>query len=793
MRVAGAACWRSPGWSFVWCHGSLASRRRRPRVLGRLRHRCRRSGRCPTRSRRRRPSISADGRWVVFSGMAGDRRSVFRTDRTNEHDDRAVAGAGRRAARATRCIRSCRPTAASSWRSPRSPSTCSATTTATTDGTSTGWSSPSAAGSRTGGSWSRPPSAPASPATTCSSIRRRRSPGRVPRSPTSIRPRVHPTGVATISIVDITVPINETGRVQQVAGMPAEAPGGAFLYRGARDPVISQNGRHLGVRLRHHRIRRAARAGATGPVVGELRHVAGLRLGPGRRRPASRRAVDLGPRRRAQRRRRSASPTCRRTAGSWCSARATARWCPPTSRNCTPDCPSQMYRFDRDTDRNGIFDEPPRRPQLALVSAVDAGVVDVGLPVGRRRPVVVAGGQRRRQPDRVRHRRHQPAAEPARRRRWRARDGDLLVAEFQLGQIRRVLDGSDTTGVPGAHGNPALSKTGQVIAFDTMAASAIAGRRRHAAATGRAVVTVEATPQLSLAALDFGTVLLGFESTELYAKVLNSGPAAFEPTAVESSSPNFKITGGTCIRGVIVAAGSSCSVNLTFNPTAPRAFSGTLTVRGVGAGGPSASDDAPRSRRRAGDAGRTRRRRLRRRGGRRRWRTGWRSTSRTSGSFRLGSSRLEIIGGTQPRRLPDHHRGVHAPSAQSRCELRRRGRVLADRRRLSQRAAGRRRPTTGSGAGRTRPPCSAASPGTSPSFAIAEPTARPGEQFLIGGSGFPANSVSRSASTTAARRSPRSRPAIDGTFLGERSRCRPESASGRGCWWPPARRAWWPA
>ena len=154
-----------------------------------------------------------------------------------------------------------------------------------------------------------------------------------------------------------------------------------------------------------------------------------------------------------------------------------------------------------------------------------------------------------------------------------------------LGSIRRVLDGADTTGVPGAHGNPALSKTGQVIAFDTMAAAAIPGADVAAGGDGRAVVTVESTPQLSLAALDFGTVLLGFESTELYATVLNAGPAAFEPSVVESSSPNFKITGGTCFRGIIVAAGAKCTINLTFNPTEPRAFEATLSVRGVGAGG----------------------------------------------------------------------------------------------------------------------------------------------------------------------------------------------------------------
>jgi hypothetical protein len=101
-------------------------------------------------------------------------------------------------------------------------------------------------------------------------------------------------------------------------------------------------------------------------------------------------------------------------------------------------------------------------------------------------------------------------------------------------------------------------------------------------------VTVAATPQLSLASLDFGTVLLGFESTELYAKVLNSGPAAFEPTNVLVSS-NFKITGGTCVRGVLVAAGTSCSVNLTFNPTEPRSYEGTLTISGDGANAPSVS------------------------------------------------------------------------------------------------------------------------------------------------------------------------------------------------------------
>ena len=261
---------------------------------------------------------------------------------------------------------------------------------------------------------------------------------------------------------------------------------------------------------------------------------------------------------------------------------------PANLTHCTPDCPSQVYRFDRDTDGNGIFDEPSRRPQLALVSAVDAGVVPLGLPEAGDAPswspAVNADGSQ------IAFVTDATNLLPSKRAGGGGdRDGDLLVAEFVLGSIRRVLDGADTTGVPGAHGDPALSKTGQVIAFDTMAAAAIPGTDVAAGGNGRAVVTVESTPQLSLAALDFGTVLLGFESTELYATVLNAGPAAFEPSVVESSSPNFKITGGTCFRGIIVAAGAKCTINLTFNPTEPRAFEATLSVRGVGAGGGSVS------------------------------------------------------------------------------------------------------------------------------------------------------------------------------------------------------------
>jgi hypothetical protein len=407
---------------------------------------------------------------------------------------------------------------------------------------------------------------------------------------------------------------------------------------------------------------------------------------------------------------------------------------PANLTNCNPDCPSQVYRFDRDTDGNGIFDEPARRPRLALVSAVDAGVVPLGLPEAGDAPswapTVNADGTQ------IAFVTDATNLLPSRRAGGGAEgDGDLLVAEFVLGKIRRVLDGADTTGVPGAHGNPAMSKTGQVIAFDTMAAAAIPGAT-VAGGVGRAVVTVEVTPQLSLAALDFGTVLLGFESTELYARVLNGGPAAFEPSVVEVSSPNFKATGGTCLRGIIVAAGSSCSINLTFNPTEPRAFQATLSVRGVGAGGGSVSTTL------RGAAGEPA---LLANPGGIDFAEG--TVGRASDRVALDIQNIGFIP-TQVAQLmiggahPDDFRittevctlGRRALNPDASCAVEVEFRPTGSGYRSALLVA-----TAFDGAYTTAVLGGYAD--YAPELKTAEPTARPGEQFFVGGSGFPANSV----------------------------------------------------
>ncbi|MDJ0767405.1 MAG: choice-of-anchor D domain-containing protein [Ilumatobacter sp.] len=393
-----------------------------------------------------------------------------------------------------------------------------------------------------------------------------------------------PDGVGTISVVDITKPVGEPGRVDRVAGMPVESPGGAHTYRGAGQPALSQNGRHLAFVS-------DATASARLPGWGD----GPLPGGPAtsqvyvwdRGAEDQRTAVHLVSGRNGQLSASGGDAPAMSEDGRIIVFTSRDRTLVPASLpKCFLTCPTQVYRFDRDTDGNGIFDEAPRATPLALVSAVDAGMVRFGVPVAGDAsswsPAVNADGSQ------IAFVTDATNLLPSRRAGGGTDgDGDLIVAEFELGQLRRVLDDPELTSVPGAHGQPALSKTGEVIAFETMAGMRLDESGRSS--TSRSIATVEVTPQLSLAELDFGTVLLGFTSAELYATVLNAGPAAFEPSTVESSEPNFAITGGTCVRGVIVAAGESCSVNMTFNPTEPRGYSATLTVTGRGPGSPTVS------------------------------------------------------------------------------------------------------------------------------------------------------------------------------------------------------------
>ncbi|MEZ5295145.1 MAG: choice-of-anchor D domain-containing protein [Ilumatobacteraceae bacterium] len=386
-----------------------------------------------------------------------------------------------------------------------------------------------------------------------------------------------PEGVGTIVVVDITIPVNQIGREEEVAGMPVEAPNRAYLYQGARQPVLSENGRHLAF-VADTTASAPLPGWAAGPVPGEA---ATSQVYVWDRATVDRRnAVHLvSGRGGVPSNAGGDAPSISEDGRFVAFVSADRTLVPADLPPCTATCPTQVYLFDRDTDRNGVFDEAPRGEPLQIVSAVDAGDVTIGVPVAGDAsswaPAVNADGSQ------VAFVTDATNQLPTRRGGGgRPTDGDLLVAEMELGALRRVLDSAAHTGVPGAHGNPAISRTGQVVVFETAAVGPLSGGGVTPPGA-RAIASAQATPQLALAELDFGSVIPQLESSELYVRVQNAGPASFEPSLVIVDPP-FAVTGGTCAKGILVAAGSTCSVHVTFTPPAVRGYVGTLTVSGTG-------------------------------------------------------------------------------------------------------------------------------------------------------------------------------------------------------------------
>lgn len=90
------------------------------------------------------------------------------------------------------------------------------------------------------------------------------------------------------------------------------------------------------------------------------------------------------------------------------------------------------------------------------------------------------------------------------------------------------------------------------------------------------------------AALNFGSVNVGSTGSPQSATLSNTGPAPLSLGTVSTGgSSDFTVTGGTCASGASVAPGASCTVSVSFSPTAAGARSGTLTVTHNAAGGQS--------------------------------------------------------------------------------------------------------------------------------------------------------------------------------------------------------------
>ncbi len=396
-----------------------------------------------------------------------------------------------------------------------------------------------------------------------------------------------------VSIVDLTVALGQAGRIRLVEGTPLLAPNTTFRYVGQREPAVSGDGRFVAftsdadsdadvvewgtgperggfalsqVYLWDRDISADPLAAATLDQVRLVSGVAGVASSTG----AGNASVD---------------DSGRYVAFESASPELIGRFEPPA---CGAVCPTQVYRFDASTSATSLVSRT-----ADPIDGTD-GPASVAADLGGHQPSISDDGTQVAFVTRARNLFiTQSAAGPE------GGDGDIVVSEVDSGIVRRVSLLSDgLTPAPAGNAHPDLSGSGHLVVFDTLMADLFGGD----GGGGRQIAAVKRPAQLVSPAIDLGTVGVGLPSDEWYFWVRNEGPSTFLPSVVVSSNPDFTVTRGTCELALPVPPGSSCSVYVVLTPSLPgpvttditvseALFEGTsLTVAVSGAGGEPALD-----------------------------------------------------------------------------------------------------------------------------------------------------------------------------------------------------------
>ena len=385
-----------------------------------------------------------------------------------------------------------------------------------------------------------------------------------------------------VSVVDVTEVIGAQSRTSLVAGTPILAPNTTFRYVGQRQPDVSADGRFVSFTSDAVSDAPVSEWGS-GPVAGGFatpqvylwdRQADPFALSPDVTLVSAVPAVPAVPTD-------AAGPRVPAVDGAQHSAisgdgrfiafeTASADLAGATTLpECAAVCPTQIYRF-------GVSDK-----SLVLVSreATPPGDLFVAADQGASQPAISADGSQVAFVTKSRN-----LFVTASAAGLEASDGDIVVSNVDLGVVHRASTQPDgITPAPATSANPAMSASGHVVVFDTLSSGAITGVQ----GPGRQVAAVVRPPRVTAPPLDMGTVGVGFPGNEWYMSLRNEGPSTFMPSVVVSTNPDFAITGGTCTLGLTVAPGAYCDVKVVLTPSLPGPASGEIVVAEALLGGTS--------------------------------------------------------------------------------------------------------------------------------------------------------------------------------------------------------------
>lgn len=380
--------------------------------------------------------------------------------------------------------------------------------------------------------------------------------------------------VTTVSVVDLTVPPSDPTRSTVVAGAPGDRPNTTFQHVGIDQPAISDDGRHVA-----YRSDAASAAGVpvwgTGLIEGgpattqvfvwdrfeadpfvAVQLVSALPTGE----PSTSDAAE---------------PAISRDGAIIAFSSPDAGLVPSVFPTCTDDCPTQIFRLNRDVDANEVLDEPgTTKLDIISVEPATAGTTAPVVGVGdSTQPTLSTDGHVLAFVSKAANLQLLEAPGSG-----EAGDGDILVSDDGSPAVSRITVSADgVRPTVGAHAHPQLSDSGRITVFDTLAAADLlpAG-----APIGRQVVALSSPPKLSLASADVGTTVVGLESTGWFVGLVNDGPSAFDPAIVTVDDSRFTIDAenSTCVIGTLVPAGSDCKVQFTFTPSSTSSINATLTI-----------------------------------------------------------------------------------------------------------------------------------------------------------------------------------------------------------------------